>query len=59
MKFGVCVGTNIEKMKYIKALGYDYAESHCQEIAKKDKAYLDDENNVIRIQENMQMSVAL
>ena len=41
MKFGVCIGTNIEKMKYIKALGYDYAEGHCQEIAKKDKEYLD------------------
>ncbi len=41
MKFGVCVGTDIEKMKYIKALGYDYAESHCQEIANKDKEYLD------------------
>ena len=41
MKIGVCVGTDIEKMKYIKALGYDYAESHCQEIAKKDKEYLD------------------
>lgn len=41
MKFGVCVGTDIEKMKYIKALGYDYAEGHCQEIARKDKEYLD------------------
>ncbi len=41
MKFGVCVGTDIEKMKYIKSLGYDYAESHCQEIARKDKEYLD------------------
>ena len=41
MKFGICVGTDIEKMKYIKALGYDYAESHCQEIARKDKEYLD------------------
>lgn len=41
MKFGVCVGTNIEKMNYIKALGYDYAEGHCQEIAIKDKEYLD------------------
>ena len=29
-------------MKYIKSLGYDYAESHCQEIARKDKAYLDE-----------------
>ncbi len=41
MKFGVCVGTDIEKMKVIKEIGYDYAEGHCQEIAKKDKEYLD------------------
>ena len=42
MKFGICVGTDIEKMKYMKAVGYDYSEGHCQEIAKKDKAYLDE-----------------
>lgn len=42
MKFGVCVGTDIDKMKYIKSLGYDYAESHCQEIARKEKDYLDE-----------------
>lgn len=36
MKIGVCCGTDVEKMKYIKAVGYDYAESHCQEIAKAD-----------------------
>ncbi len=42
MKFGICVGTDIEKMKYMKAVGYDYSESHCQEIARKDKAYLDE-----------------
>ena len=41
MKFGVCVGTNIEKMNYIRSLGYDYAEGHCQEIVRKDKEYLD------------------
>ena len=41
MKFGVCVGTDIEKMKYIKALGYDYAESHCQQIASKPIEHLD------------------
>ena len=41
MKFGICVGTDIEKMKYMKALGYDYAEGHCQEIVRKDKTYLD------------------
>lgn len=41
MKFGVCVGTDIEKMEFIKSVGFDYAESHCQELAKKDKAHLD------------------
>ncbi len=41
MKFGVCVGTDINKMNYIKSLGYDYAESHCQEIVKADKERLD------------------
>lgn len=41
MKFGVCAGTDVEKMKYIKALGYDYAESHCQEIVRADKKKLD------------------
>ncbi len=41
MKFGVCVGTDIEKMNLIKEIGYDYAESHCQEIAKADKDKLD------------------
>lgn len=42
MKFGVCVGTDIERMKMMKAVGYDYAEGHCQEIAKKDRVYLDE-----------------
>lgn len=41
MKFGVCVGTDTEKMKQIKVLGYDYAESHCQEIASRDYEHLD------------------
>lgn len=36
MKIGVCCGTDIEKIEYIKSLGYDYAESNCQEIAKAD-----------------------
>lgn len=42
MKIGVCCGTDIEKIKYIKSLGYDYAESHCQEIARADKEKLDE-----------------
>ncbi len=29
MKFGVCLGTDIEKMKIAKKLGYDYCESDC------------------------------
>ena len=41
MKIGVCCGTDIEKIKYIKSLGYDYAESHCQEIAKADDAKIE------------------
>lgn len=41
MKIGVCVGTDIEKMKLIKSLGFDYAESHCQEIASKPIEHLD------------------
>lgn len=41
MKFGVCVGTDIQKMKLIKEIGYDYAESHCQEIASKPFEHLD------------------
>ena len=36
MKIGVCCGTDVEKIRYIKSLGYDYAESHCQEIVKAD-----------------------
>ena len=41
MKFGICVGTDIEKMKLMKSLGYDYAESHCQEIVRRDTAHFD------------------
>ncbi len=29
MKFGVCLGIDIEKMKIAKELGYDYCESDC------------------------------
>ena len=35
MKFGVCIGTNVENMRYAKSLGYDFVEVHCQEIANK------------------------
>lgn len=41
MKIGVCVGTDIEKMKLIKELGFDYAESHCQQIASKPMEHLE------------------
>ncbi len=33
MRIGVCVGTRYDDMLKAKALGYDYVESHCQEIA--------------------------
>ena len=36
MKIGVCCGTDVEKIKYIKALGYEQVESHCQEIVRAD-----------------------
>ncbi len=35
MKFGVCLGADVEKMKIAKALGYDYCESNCGDIVKK------------------------
>lgn len=33
MKIGVCVGTRYNDMLKAKEFGYDYVESHCQEIA--------------------------
>lgn len=45
MKIGVCIGTDIEKAKYAKELGYDYVESHCQNIAKMTYEELDDFKN--------------
>lgn len=42
MKFGVCVGTSTEKMRYIKELGFDYVESHCQEIVKATEEKLEE-----------------
>lgn len=42
MKFGVCVGTSVEKMRYIKDLGFDYAESHCQEIVNATEEKLEE-----------------
>lgn len=32
MKFGACIGTDCERLKAIKALGFDYAESGCGSI---------------------------
>lgn len=42
MKFGVCVGTSAEKMRYIKELGFDYAEGHCQEIVRATEEELEE-----------------
>lgn len=41
MKFGACIGTDVENMRYIKALGYDYAEVHSQEIANKPMEHIE------------------
>ncbi len=41
MKFGVCVGTDADKIAYLKKTGFDYAESHCQEIARSSYEKLD------------------
>lgn len=41
MKFGVCIGTNVENMKLIKELGFDYAECHSQEIANKPQEHIE------------------
>ncbi len=41
MKFGVCIGTNVENMKIAKSLGYDYCEGHSQEIANKPIEHID------------------
>ncbi len=42
MKFGVCIGTNVENMKIAKALGYDYVECHSQEIANKPLEHIEE-----------------
>ncbi len=41
MKFGVCIGTNVENMKIAKSLGYDFCEGHSQEIANKPIEHID------------------
>ncbi len=40
MKFGLCIGTDIENMKTAKALGYDYCESNCTGIVKSTNEHL-------------------
>lgn len=45
MKIGVCTGTNIERMKLARDIGYDFVESHCQEICNLSEKELDDIKN--------------
>lgn len=42
MKIGACVGTNVDSMRIIKAIGYDYAECHCQDLVKKPMEYIEE-----------------
>ena len=41
MKIGVCTGTNPERMRIAKEIGFDFVESHCQELVKASLADLD------------------
>ena len=41
MKIGVCTGTNLERMRIAKEVGFDYVESHCQDLVKASSADLD------------------
>ena len=41
MKIGVCTGTNTERMRIAKEVGFDYVESHCQDLVKASLAELD------------------
>lgn len=41
MKFGVCIGTDAARMRIVKEIGFDYAESHCQELVKASLQTLD------------------
>ena len=42
MKFGVCVGAEVDKAIIAKRAGFDFVESHCQKIASLGKAELDE-----------------
>lgn len=41
MKFGVCVGTDVENIRYIKEVGFDYAETNCQQIVSKPMEHIE------------------
>ncbi len=40
MKFGLCLGTDIERMKIAKELGFDYCESNCGGIVKSSEEHI-------------------
>lgn len=45
MKIGVCVGDDVNKIKIAKEIGFDYVESHCQDIAKASPEKLEEMKN--------------
>ncbi len=46
MKIGVCVGTDIEKMKIAKEIGYDYVESNSGDIVKATDEKIEEMKNI-------------
>ncbi len=46
MKIGVCVGTNIERARLAKEVGFDFIESHCQDIVKASEDELEALKNI-------------
>ncbi|MBR4727422.1 MAG: sugar phosphate isomerase/epimerase [Clostridia bacterium] len=41
MKIGVCTGTDLERIRIAKEVGFDYVESHCQNLVKASLPELD------------------
>lgn len=46
MKIGVCVGTDIERMKIAKEIGYDFVESNCGALVKSTPEVIEEMKNV-------------
>lgn len=45
MKIGVCVGTDMEKIRIAKEIGYDYVESNCGDLVKASDEKIEEMKN--------------